>query len=86
MKLHGLELLVGDEGPAASMPGGHPGVLYQKVTEDAETVNHLRMEYAALLDLFVDGELEKLDLAPKYVRHELFGEFHNPKSCADYPV
>ena len=35
---------------------------------------------------FVDGELEKLDLAPKYVRHELFGEFHNPKSCADYPV
>ena len=35
---------------------------------------------------FVDGELEKLDLAPKYVRRELFGEFHNPKSCADYPV
>lgn len=25
--------------------------LYQKVTEDAETVNHLRMEYAALLSM-----------------------------------
>lgn len=35
---------------------------------------------------FVDGELAKLDLAPKYIRHELFGEFHDPKSCADYPA
>lgn len=35
---------------------------------------------------FVDGELEKLGLEPKYIRHELFGEFHNPKQEADYPA
>lgn len=34
----------------------------------------------------VDGELEKLGLARKYIRHELFGEFHNPKNEADYPA
>lgn len=35
---------------------------------------------------FVDGELEKLGLERKYIRHELFGEFHNPKQEADYPT
>lgn len=34
---------------------------------------------------FVDGELEKLGLERKYVRHEMFGEFHNPSTEADYP-
>ncbi len=34
---------------------------------------------------FVDKELEKLSLAKKYIRHEMFGEFHNPASQADYP-
>lgn len=34
---------------------------------------------------FVDKEVEKLGLARKYVRHELFGEFHNPASQPDYP-
>ncbi len=34
---------------------------------------------------FVDKELEKLSLAKKYIRHEMFGEFHNPASRADYP-
>lgn len=35
---------------------------------------------------FVDKELEKLDLPRKYVRHEMFGEFHNPGTQADYPA
>lgn len=35
---------------------------------------------------FVDKELEKLPLERKYIRHELFGEMHNPKSRADYPA
>ncbi len=35
--------------------------------------------------MFIDKELEKLDLPRKYVRHEMFGEFHNPGSQADYP-
>lgn len=34
---------------------------------------------------FVDKELEKLNLPKKYIRHEMFGEFHNPSSQADYP-
>ncbi len=34
---------------------------------------------------FVDKELEKLNLPKKYVRHEMFGEFHNPQTQSDYP-
>lgn len=34
---------------------------------------------------FVDKELEKLDLPKKYIRHEMFGEFHNPQTQPDYP-
>ena len=35
---------------------------------------------------FVDKELETLNLPKKYVRHEMFGEFHNPASQPDYPA
>ena len=34
---------------------------------------------------FVDKELEKLGLEKKYIRHEMFGEFHNPSTQDDYP-
>ncbi len=34
---------------------------------------------------FVDKEVEKLGLEKKYIRHEMFGEFHNPASQDDYP-
>ncbi len=34
---------------------------------------------------FLDKELEKLNLAKKYIRHEMFGEFHNPQTQEDYP-
>ncbi len=34
---------------------------------------------------FVDKELEKLNLEKKYIRHEMFGEFHNPETQPDYP-
>lgn len=34
---------------------------------------------------FVDKEIEKLGLLQKFVRHELFGEFHNPAAQEDYP-
>ena len=34
---------------------------------------------------FLDEELEKLNLEKKFIRHEMFGEFHNPASQADYP-
>ncbi len=35
---------------------------------------------------FVDKELEKLELQKKYIRHEMFGEFHNPATQPDYPA
>ena len=35
---------------------------------------------------FVDKEIEKLGLEKKYIRHEMFGEFHNPETQADYPA
>ncbi len=34
---------------------------------------------------FVDKEIEKLKLEKKYIRHEMFGEFHNPETQEDYP-
>lgn len=34
---------------------------------------------------FVDKELEKIGLEKKYIRHELFGEIHNPAMLEDYP-
>ena len=35
---------------------------------------------------FLDEELKKLNLPKKYIRHEMFGEFHNPQTQEDYPA
>ena len=35
---------------------------------------------------FVDKEIETLGLRRKFVRHELFGEYHNPEKLEGYPV
>lgn len=35
---------------------------------------------------FLDKEIATLGLEKKYVRHEMFGEFRNPASQADYPA
>lgn len=35
---------------------------------------------------FVDKEIEKLGLRRKFIRHELFGEYHNPSKENDYPL
>lgn len=34
----------------------------------------------------IDKEIEKLAIRSKFVRHEVFGEYHNPRTEADYPV
>ncbi len=34
---------------------------------------------------FVDKELDKIGLEKKYIRHEMFGEFHDPVNQSDYP-
>lgn len=33
----------------------------------------------------VDKEIEKLSIRQKFVRHEVFGEYHNPERESDYP-
>ena len=40
--------------------------LYQKVTEDAESVNHVRMEYAALLSMCDESMGRVLDMMDRY--------------------
>ncbi len=35
---------------------------------------------------FADKQIEALGIRRKYVRHELFGEYHNPEKNADYVV
>lgn len=35
---------------------------------------------------FLNKELDKLNLEKKYIRHEMFGEFHNPSTQSDYPA
>lgn len=35
---------------------------------------------------FVDKQLPQLNIPKKYIRHEMFGEFHNPQSQGDYPA
>ena len=34
---------------------------------------------------FMDGELKKLNIEKKYIRHEMFGEIHSAKSQEGYP-
>ena len=34
---------------------------------------------------FLNKELVSLSLEKKYIRHEMFGEFHNPSTQSDYP-
>lgn len=35
---------------------------------------------------YVDEQIKSLALKPKFVRHELFGEYFNPSKEADYPI
>lgn len=35
---------------------------------------------------FADKEIATLGLRRKFIRHELFGEYHNPQKNADYPI
>lgn len=58
--------------------------LIKKYAPDNEPYSVFICGPQAMYD-FLNKELEKLNLERKYIRHEMFGEFHNPKSCEDYP-
>lgn len=58
--------------------------LIKKYTPDNEPYSVFICGPQQMYD-FLNKELEKLNLEKKYIRHEMFGEFHNPKTQADYP-
>ena len=81
--------VLSDEGAAASLAGAESGFitadLIRKYAPDGADYSVFlcgpQQMYA-----FVDKELEKLNLPKKFIRHEMFGEFHNPSTQADYPA
>ncbi len=53
--------------------------------EETYSANWLKQQLHPEHQYFVDQELEKLHLRRKFIRHELFGEMHNPKEQEEYP-
>lgn len=58
--------------------------LIKKYAPDNEPYSVFICGPAAMYDA-LNSELPKLNLERKYIRHEMFGEFHNPKTQEDYP-
>ncbi len=58
--------------------------LIKKYAPDNEPYSIFICGPQAMYEL-LDKEIPKLGLPKKYVRHEMFGEFRNPASQADYP-
>ena len=57
--------------------------LIKKYAPEGEPYSVFMCGPQAMYD-FADGEIAKLGLRKKFVRHELFGEYHNPERNADY--
>ena len=57
--------------------------LIRKYAPDGEDYSLFLCGPQAMYD-FVDAEIEKLGLRPKFVRHELFGEYFHPEKNDDY--
>lgn len=80
--------VLSDPDAAAALPGAEQGFLTAELIrkyapKDAPYSVFLcgpQQMYA-----FLDKELEKLELERKYIRHEMFGEFHDPQTQDDYP-
>ncbi|MBR3552045.1 MAG: 2Fe-2S iron-sulfur cluster binding domain-containing protein [Clostridia bacterium] len=81
--------VLSDEGAANDLPGAEAGFLTAALIQKYAPAN---APYSVFLCgpqqmyAFVDKELEQLNLPRKYVRHEMFGEFHDPASQDDYPA
>ncbi len=81
--------VLSDEGAASVLDGAESGFITADLIRKYAPAD---AEYSVFLCgpqqmyAFVDKELEKLNLPKKFIRHEMFGEFHNPSVQADYPA
>lgn len=74
-----------DNAPAGTEKGFITAELIKKYAPENEAYSVFLCGPQQMYE-FVDKELEKLNLPKKYVRHEMFGEFHNPQTQPDYPA
>ncbi|MBO4539670.1 MAG: 2Fe-2S iron-sulfur cluster binding domain-containing protein, partial [Clostridia bacterium] len=59
--------------------------LIKKYAPEGEDYSIFMCGPQAMYD-FADKEIATLGLRRKFVRHELFGEYHNPQKNEDYPI
>lgn len=81
--------VLSDEGAADALPGAEAGFLTAELIQKyapADAPYSVFLCGPQQMYAFVDKELEQLNLPRKYVRHEMFGEFHDPASQDDYPA
>ena len=80
--------VLSDEGAASALPGAEQGFLTAELIRKYAPKDK---PYSVFLCgpqqmyAFLDKEFEKLELERKYIRHEMFGEFHDPQTQDDYP-
>lgn len=81
--------VLSDKGADVSVDGFEKGFitaeLIRKYAPDDEPYSVFICGPQQMYD-FLNTELEKLNLEKKYIRHEMFGEFHNPSTQPDYPA
>ena len=80
--------VLSDPDAAKALPGAEQGFLTAALIQKyapADAAYSVFLCGPQQMYTFVDKELEQLHLERKYIRHEMFGEFHNPASQDDYP-
>ncbi len=81
--------VLSDNGAAAALEGAESGFITAELIKKYAPADEAYSVFLCgpqQMYEFVDKELEKLNLLKKYIRHEMFGEFHNPSTQADYPA
>ena len=81
--------VLSDSGAADALEGAESGFITAELVKKYAPADEAYSVFLCgpqQMYAFVDKELEKLNLPKKYIRHEMFGEFHNPSTQADYPA
>ena len=81
--------VLSDPSAADALPGAEAGFLTAALIQKyapADAPYSIFLCGPQQMYAFVDKELEQLNLPRKCVRHEMFGEFHDPASQDDYPA
>ena len=80
--------VLSDKGAAVALDGAESGFITAELIKKYAPADEAYSVFLCgpqQMYEFVDKELEKLNLPKKYIRHEMFGEFHNPSTQADFP-